>query len=98
VKRTVTLEIAGTKFRLVADADEAHLQDLARAVNERVEKLGGTGKSGASPAHLLALTALGLADDLRTARAQLARLDDMTRSVIGNAITRIDQRISETDE
>ena len=93
MKRTITVEIAGTKFRLVADADEAHLQELARIVNERVDKLGGTGRGGASAAHLLALAALGLADDMRTARAKLTELERDTRTVISNAIARIDQRI-----
>jgi len=93
VKRTITVEIAGTKFRLVADADEAHLQELARIVNERVDKLGGSGRGGASTAHLLALAALGLADDMRAARTKLGDLERQTRTVISNAIARIDQRI-----
>lgn len=94
MKRTITVEIAGTKFRLVADADEAHLQELAATVNERVDRLTAGGARGASPAHLLALAALGLADDLRASRARLGELDEMTRTVIANAIARIDQRIA----
>ena len=94
MKRTITVEIAGTKFRLVADTDEAHLQELALTVNERVDKLTAGGARGASAAHLLALAALGLADDLHTSRARLEELDGMTRTVIANAIARIDQRIA----
>lgn len=94
MKRTITVEIAGTKFRLVADADDAHLQELAAMVNERVDKLNASGARGASSAHLLALAALGLADDLRTAQVRLAQIDEMTRTAIVGAIARIDQRIA----
>ena len=48
VKHTVTLEIAGTKFRLIADADEQHLAELASMVNDRVAKLGGSGRATAA--------------------------------------------------
>lgn len=94
MKRTITVEIAGTKFKLVADADDAHLQELASMVNERVEKLNASGARGASAAHLLALAALGLADDLRTSQSRLAQVDELTRTAIAGAIARIDQRIA----
>jgi len=94
VKRTITVEIAGTKFRLVADAEDAHLQELAAMVNERVEKLNASGARGASSAHLLALAALGLADDLRTSQTRLTQIDELTRTAIAGAIARIDQRIA----
>ena len=85
MKRTVTLEIAGTKFRLVTDGDEGQLQQLAAIVNERVEELSGGGK-GASSAQLLALAALGLADSLKSAESRLQQVDQLTRTAITNAI------------
>ena len=95
MKRTVTLEIAGTKFRLVTDADEQQLKDLAVMVNERVEQLGAPGGRAASSAQLLALAALGLADALKTSEARLKEVDQLTRNAIGNAIARIDNRIAD---
>jgi cell division protein ZapA len=97
VKHTVTLEIAGTKFRLVADADQRHLEELAALVNERVAKLDASGK-GAGAAQLLALVALGLADDLLTAQRKLRAVDQLTRTTIHNVISRIDSRLGETAE
>ena len=94
MKRTITVEIAGTKFRLVADAEDSHLQELAAMVNERVDKLNASGARGASAAHLLALAALGLADDLRTSQTRLTQVDELTRTAIAGAIARIDQRIA----
>jgi cell division protein ZapA (FtsZ GTPase activity inhibitor) len=94
VKRTITLEIAGTKFRLVADAEEGHLHELAATVNARVRKLTEAGARSASSAQLLALTALGLADDLRTAETRLTQVDSLTRDAIAKAIARIDRSIA----
>lgn len=93
VKHTVTLEIAGTKFRLVADAEAQHLSELAALVNERVAKLGNAGKP-ASAAQLLALVALGLADDLSTCERKLREVERLTRTTIQNVITRIDTRLA----
>jgi cell division protein ZapA (FtsZ GTPase activity inhibitor) len=94
VKHTVILEIAGTKFRLVADANQAHLEELASMVNDRVTKLGGAGKS-ASAAQLLALVALGLADDLKTCEKKLREVDQLARTTIASVISRIDTRLRE---
>ena len=93
MKRTVTLEIAGSKYRLVADADEDRLQKLAAMVNERVHELGSGSTRVASPAQLLALTALGLADDLLATQGKLARVRELTHETISKAITRIDRQI-----
>jgi cell division protein ZapA (FtsZ GTPase activity inhibitor) len=96
VKRTIALEIAGTKFRLVSDAEQDHLQELATMINERVEKLSrGGARSSASSGQLLALVALELADELRGSQAKLQEVERLTRSAIGNAIARIDRRLSE---
>jgi cell division protein ZapA (FtsZ GTPase activity inhibitor) len=91
VKHTVTLEIAGTKFRLIADADEQHLAELAGMVNDRVAKLGGAGR--ASAAQVLALVALGLADDLKSSEKKLREVDQLARTTITQLIARIDQRL-----
>jgi cell division protein ZapA (FtsZ GTPase activity inhibitor) len=93
VKHTVTLEIAGTKFRLVADADQSRLEELARIVNDRVAKLGGAGKS-ASAAQLLALVSLGLADDLRNSERKLREVDQLAKTTISSVIARIDEQLA----
>lgn len=95
VKHTLTLEIAGTKFKLVADADAQHLSQLAAMVNERVAKLEHAGKS-APAAQLLALVALGLADDLTTTRKKLDEMEQLTRRTVQSVIARIDKRLSST--
>lgn len=97
VKRTIALEIAGTKFRLVSDAEQQHLQELASMINERVEKLSRAGARSASSGQLLALCALELADELRSAQARQQEIERLTRTAVTNAIARIDRHLSEDD-
>ncbi len=97
VKHTLTLEIAGTKFKLVADADAQHLSELADMVNERVAQLEQAGKS-APAAQLLALVALGLADDLTSSRKKLVELEQLTRRTVQGVIARIDKRLATETE
>jgi cell division protein ZapA len=92
-KRTVTLEIAGAKYRMTSDADEEHLARLAEMINERIEALGPKAQRSATPAQLLAVVALGLADDLLQAERRRREVEDTTRSAVQQAIERIDERL-----
>lgn len=76
-----------------SDADEAYLQRLADIVNERVKALGPKAARTASPAQLLAVVALGLAEDLDASERRRDALAAKTRQVVGAAIRRIDQRL-----
>lgn len=92
-KRTVTLEIAGGKYRMTSDADEGHLQQLAALINERVDALGPKAQRSATPAQLLAVVALGLADDLMSAERRRQQVETATRDAVKRAIERIDERL-----
>lgn len=98
MKRTVTLEIAGTKFRLVADSEEDHLRKLASIVNQRLDLLEGKTPRTASPTQLLALVALGLVDDLLLAEQRVEKITELTRTAVAHAIERIDRRIAAESE
>jgi cell division protein ZapA len=93
VKKAVTLDIAGASYRMMVDADEAHLQRLAAIVNERVAAMGPAARKRASPAQLLAMVALSLADDLLGAETRTRAIEDTTRRAITSAIARIDRRL-----
>lgn|GEM_PF-1129665 len=93
VKRTVHIEIAGANYRMSSDADEAYLQRLADIVNERVQGLGPKAARAATPAQLLAVVALSLAEDLDASERRRENLEAKTRKIVGNAIRRIDQRL-----
>jgi len=93
VKRNVQIEIAGARYRMSSDADEAYLQRLADIVNERVNALGPKAARAASPAQLLAVVALSLAEDLDASERRRGDLETKTRELVGNAIRRIDNRL-----
>lgn len=93
VKRTVQIEIAGARYRMSSDADEAYLERLANTINERIEALGPKAARTATPAQLLAVVALSLAEDLEVSERQRRSLERKTRQIVGAAIRRIDQRL-----
>ena len=93
VKRTVQIEIAGARYRMSSDADEAYLERLANTINERIEALGPKAARTATPAQLLAVVALSLAEDLEASERQRRSLERKTRQIVGAAIRRIDQRL-----
>lgn len=94
MKKPVTLDIAGASYRMMVDADEAHLLRLAEIVNERVAALGPEARRRANPAQLLAMVALSLADDLLVAESRTRAIEDTTRRAIESAIARIDRRLA----
>jgi cell division protein ZapA len=98
VKRTVQIEIAGARYRMSSDADEAYLQRLADIVNERVQALGPKAARTATPAQLLAVVALSLAEDLEASERRRENLEAKTRQVVDTAIRRIDRRLQEDAE
>jgi cell division protein ZapA len=98
VKRTVQIEIAGARYRMSSDADETYLQRLADIVNERVQALGAKAARTATPAQLLAVVALSLAEDLEASERRRENLEATTRQVVDTAIRRIDRRLQEDAE
>ena len=94
-KRTVTLDLAGAKYRMTSDADEGHLERLAQLINERIAALGPKAVRTATPAQLLAIVALGLADDLVAAEKRARTVEDTTRKAVASALERIDRRLAE---
>ncbi len=81
---------------MVSDADDDHLSRLVAVINERVSAMTTKART-ASPAQLLAMVALGLADDLIVAEARARDIEDMTRETIETAIAQIDRRLAQAD-
>ncbi len=97
MKQTVTLEIAGAKYRMTSDADEAHLQRLADMINQRINDLGPKAARSATPAQMLAVVALGLADDLLTSEGRREQVEGLTRNAVTRTLERIDRRLAAID-
>ena len=62
-------------------------------MNERVEALGPKAARSATPAQLLAVVALSLAEDLDASERRRENLKQQTRKMVGAAIRRIDDRL-----
>lgn len=92
--RTVYLEIAGSKYKMTSDADEGHLLKLASVINERVVALGPNAQKASSPAHLLAVVALGLADDLLGSEDRRGKVEKLTKDTAKKIIEKIDHQLS----
>ena len=67
VKRSVTLEVAGQKFRLKTDAEEAYVRSLAEYVNGKIEEAKQGARAVATQSIAL-LVALNIADELFQAK------------------------------
>jgi cell division protein ZapA len=92
-KRMVTLEIAGAKYRMTSDADESHLARLAELINQRIDALGPKAQRTATPAQLLAVVALGLADDLVDAERRRQDVEESAREAARAVVSRIDEHL-----
>lgn len=93
MKQTVSIEIAGAKYRMTTDAEPAHLERLAEVVNTRIAELGPKALRTATPMQLLAIVALGLVEDLERSEERRAALEDTTRNAITSALERLDRRL-----
>ena len=98
MKQTVSIDIAGAKYKMTTDADPDHLQRLAAVINDRIAELGPKALRTASPTQLLAVVALGLADDLEQSEARRRTLETSTRRALSAAIERIDRRLARDAE
>jgi cell division protein ZapA (FtsZ GTPase activity inhibitor) len=95
VKQTVTIDIAGTKYKMTSDAEPEQLRRLAEVINARIDDMGPAAHRSASPAQLLAMVALSLAEDLEAAEARRIRAEARIREVLSETIERIDERLAE---
>jgi cell division protein ZapA len=84
-KRAVVVHIAGQRYVVRSDADEAYIQSLAGYVNERIEEVQFSSRPVSAPS-LAVLAALNIADDLfreRQQRLELRkRIRDKSRAVL----------------
>ena len=90
-KRPVTVEMGGVRYRFTTDASEDHLQRLAAHVDARIAKLGAR---GGSPAQLLAVVALGLAEDLEGAERRREELEERIDETLREAVATIDHALA----
>lgn len=95
VKHTVTIDIAGTKYKMTSDAEPVQLQRLAEVVNARIDAMGVPAQRSVNQAQLLAMVALSLAEDLEASEERRRQVEAKVREVLHATIDRIDERLSD---
>lgn len=97
-RRTVTLQIAGAKYRMVSDADEAYLGRLAQAVNKRLQSLSAKTPmpNQAQLTQLLVMVSLTFADELENAKRQLQKLETHLSKNVEREVQEVMRRIDRT--
>ena len=78
MKRSVTVTVAGLKFQLRSDGDDASVQALAAEVDRRIRNIQKTSKA-IDTQQLAVLAALQMAEELQAERAALASLKEQVR-------------------
>ena len=72
MKRSVAVSIAGQRYTIKSDADEAYVQSLADLVDQKVREVR-RGAKIAEPHAVAVLAALQIADELTRSQEELAR-------------------------
>ena len=72
MKRSVAVTIAGQRYTIKSDADEAYVQTLADLVDQKVKEVQRGAKT-AAPHAVVALAALQIADELARSQEELVR-------------------------
>ena len=84
------LLLGGVPYRVVTDAPRSELEKFAGLVNDRIAKLGAKAQRTATPAQLLAVAALNLAEDVTKLETALEALRVKTTAIAERGLARID--------
>ena len=92
-ERFVEIKVFGQTYTVKTDADEGHIQEVARYVNEKVDEVLKKTKS-VSTLNVAILTALNIADDLLRERAKRAALVKEVEVKSRDLVEKIEMRIA----
>jgi cell division protein ZapA len=91
-ERVVEIKVFGQTFSVKTDAEEDHLQAVARYVNEKMEEVLKKTKS-VSTLNVAILTALNIADDLLKEKEQRKALVKEVEMKSKNLVDKINMRM-----
>lgn len=94
-KRAVVVHIAGQRYVLRSDADEAYVQSLAGYVSERINEVQRSSRPVPSQS-LAVLAALNIADDLFRERQTQFALKEKIRDKSKALLAYLDKEVGET--
>jgi len=90
--KLVEVTIANAQYTIKTDADEAHIQAIARYVNEKIEEIQSKTKS-VSTMNVAILAALNTADELFRERDKNRRVMEEIEDQSKNLIEMIEREI-----
>ncbi len=94
-KRSVVVHIAGQRYVVRSDAEESHVQTLARHVHERIEEVQATSRP-ASAQSLAILAALNIAGELFRERQRRQSLKRRVRETSSTILALLDKEVEQT--
>jgi cell division protein ZapA len=94
-RRTINLNIAGQKYRVVSSVGEEELHRLAGIVSTKLCEVAPPGRTQPSQAMLLA--AMALAHEAEAERIRRETLERRTRDLLRSVLERIDAALGPCD-
>ena len=89
--RTYKISVAGHSFEVKSDAPESHLQELARAVEERFRALKKSNARSDQDFMIMSMVAVTLLDELNRTKEKCATIFESSRNVTHRLIDTIDE-------
>jgi cell division protein ZapA len=96
-ERLVEIKVFGQTYTVRSDAEEDHIQAVARYVNEKMEEVLKKTKS-VSTLNVAILTALNIADDLLRERAKRLRFLNEVETKSRDLVEKINLKIDGKEE
>ncbi len=89
--RTYKISVAGHSFEVKSDAPEAHLQELARKVEERFRALKKSNARSDQDFMIMSMVAVSLLDELNRTREKCSSVFESARIFTHRLIDTIDE-------
>jgi cell division protein ZapA (FtsZ GTPase activity inhibitor) len=92
--RSINITVAGQSFQIRSDAKEDYVRQLAKEVTERFIVLKEKGPRHNQDFKAMAMVAIGLLDELDSAREERKSIQEKTRQFTERIISKIDKLLS----
>ena len=92
--RSINITVAGQSFQIRSDAEEDYVKQLAQEITERFVALREKGPRHNQDFKAMAMVAIGLLDELSSAREESKSVREKSRSFATRMISKIDKLLA----
>ena len=92
--RSINITVAGQSFQIRSDAKEDYVRQIAKEVTERFIVLKEKGPRHNQDFKAMAMVAIGLLDELDSARKERKSIQEKTRQFAERIISKIDKLLA----